>query len=62
LRRTRRAFGADIEIIATGGVDSPEKAWQLLHEGANAIGYFTGFITRGPILARQILERLLDGR
>src|SRR5213594_3722817 len=45
LRRTRRAFGADIEIIATGGVDSPEKAWQLLHEGANAIGYFTGFIT-----------------
>jgi dihydroorotate dehydrogenase len=62
LRRTRRAFGADIEIIATGGVDSPDKAWQLLHEGANAIGYFTGFITRGPILARQILERLLDGR
>jgi dihydroorotate dehydrogenase len=62
LRRTRRVFGADLEIIATGGVDSPEKAWQLLHEGANAIGYFTGFITRGPILARQILERVLAGR
>src|SRR3989441_4903696 len=62
LRRTRRVFGADLEIIATGGVDSPEKAWQLLHEGANAIGYFTGFITRGPILARQILERVLARR
>jgi dihydroorotate dehydrogenase len=62
LRRTRRVFGADLEIIATGGVDSPEKAWQLLDEGANAIGYFTGFITRGPILARQILERVLAGR
>src|SRR5882762_8266863 len=62
LRRTRRTFGADLEIIATGGVDTPEKAWQLLHEGANAVGYFTGFITRGPILARQILERLLAAR
>jgi len=59
VRRTRRTFGADLEIIATGGVDAPENAWQLLHEGANAVGYFTGFITRGPILARQILERLL---
>src|SRR5882724_2011930 len=62
VRRTRRTFGADLEIIATGGVDAPEKAWQLLHEGANAVGYFTGFITRGPILARQILERLLAAR
>jgi dihydroorotate dehydrogenase (NAD+) catalytic subunit len=62
LRRTRRVFGADLEIIATGGVDSPDKAWQLLHEGANAVGYFTGFVTRGPILARQILERLVASR
>lgn len=61
LRQTRRRFGAELEIIATGGVDSPEKAWQLLHDGANAVGYFTGFITHGPILARQILERLLAG-
>ncbi len=26
--------------------------------GATALSYFTGFITRGPILARQILEEL----
>jgi dihydroorotate dehydrogenase len=62
LRRTRRVFGDDLEIIATGGVDSPDKAWQLLQEGANAVGYFTGFITRGPILARQILEGLVARR
>ena len=50
LRRTRRVFGKDFDIIATGGVDSPDKAAQLLDEGATAVGYFTGFVTRGPIL------------
>jgi dihydroorotate dehydrogenase len=61
LRRTRKRFGDALEIIATGGVDSPDKAAALLAEGARAVGYFTGFITRGPILARRILERLVHG-
>jgi dihydroorotate dehydrogenase len=61
LRRTRKRFGDALEIVATGGVDSPDKAAVLLAEGARAIGYFTGFITRGPILARCILERLVRG-
>lgn len=59
LRRTRKRFGDALEIVATGGVDSPDKAAALLAEGARAVGYFTGFITRGPILARRILEALL---
>jgi dihydroorotate dehydrogenase len=59
LRRTRGRFGGAVEVIATGGVDTPDKAAELMREGATAIGYFTGFITRGPMLARQILERLL---
>lgn len=58
LERTRRVFGDRVEIIATGGVDAPDKALRLLDAGATAIGYFTGFITRGPILARQILAAL----
>jgi dihydroorotate dehydrogenase len=62
LRRTRARFGNDLEIIATGGVDSPESALALLRAGATAVGYFTGFVTRGPTLARQILERLLTER
>ncbi len=59
LRATRKRFGDALEIIATGGVDSPDKALALLDEGATAVGYFTGFITRGPILARRILDALL---
>jgi dihydroorotate dehydrogenase len=58
LTATRRAFGDRLQIIATGGVDTPDKALRLLDAGATAVGYFTGFITRGPILARQILEAL----
>jgi dihydroorotate dehydrogenase len=60
LRRTRARFGRDLDIVATGGVDTPDKAAQLLDAGATAVGYFTGFVTRGPKLARRILERLLD--
>jgi dihydroorotate dehydrogenase len=59
LTRTRARFGSALDIIATGGVDSPEKARALLSAGATAVSYFTGFITRGPILARMILEDLL---
>ncbi len=62
VRRTRARFGDALEIVATGGVDAPDKALALLDAGARAVGYFTGFITRGPILAREILERLLAAR
>jgi len=59
LRATRKRFGDALDIIATGGVDAPEKALALLDAGATAVGYFTGFITRGPILARRILDALV---
>jgi dihydroorotate dehydrogenase len=62
LKHTRARFGAGIDIIAVGGVDSADKALALLDAGATAVGYFTGFITRGPILARVILDRLLARR
>jgi dihydroorotate dehydrogenase (NAD+) catalytic subunit len=58
VRRLRRIFGDSIEIIATGGIDTPEKALAALRAGANACGYLTGFITRGPLLARRILTAL----
>jgi dihydroorotate dehydrogenase subfamily 1 len=62
VRRTRERFGAAIDLIGTGGVDSPEKAAALLDAGATAVGYFTAFVTRGPLLARRILEHLVAVR
>ena len=58
VRRTRKRFGDALDLIATGGVDTPDKAIRLFDAGATAVSYFTGFITRGPILARRILEEL----
>ena len=62
VRRLRARFGARLEIIATGGIDTPEKARLALEAGAAACGYFTGFIIRGPLLARRILDELLEAR
>jgi dihydroorotate dehydrogenase len=62
VRRTRQRFGSAIDLVATGGIDSPEKAAAALREGATAVGYFTAFVTRGPLLARRILEHLLRER
>lgn len=62
LRRTRARFGDALDVIATGGVDSPDKAATLLDAGATAVGLFTGFVTRGPLLPRRILAHLLARR
>ena len=62
VRRTRARFGDGVEIIATGGVDAPDKALALLGEGTTAIGCFTGFITQGPMLARRILDAIVASR
>jgi len=62
VRRLRDRFGADLDIIAGGGIDAPSKARAALAAGATACACFTGFITRGPILVRLILDELAEGR
>jgi dihydroorotate dehydrogenase len=62
VRRLRARFADRLEIIATGGIDSPDKARAVLDAGATALSYFTGFITRGPLLARLICDVLLAAR
>ena len=59
VRRLRDRFGAHIDLIATGGIDTPDKALQALAAGATACAYFTGFITRGPLLARRMLDAIV---
>jgi dihydroorotate dehydrogenase (NAD+) catalytic subunit len=60
--RLRERFGDALQIVACGGIDSPERAHRALAAGATACAYFTGFVTRGPILARLILDALAAAR
>lgn len=62
VERLRARFGSRLEIVATGGIDAPDKARAVLDAGATACAYFTGFITRGPLLARRILDALVAAR
>ncbi|MGH7318442.1 MAG: dihydroorotate dehydrogenase [Candidatus Rokuibacteriota bacterium] len=59
MRELRQALGPDRALIATGGIDAPAKALAAIEAGADAVSYFTAFITRGPTLARRIGEALL---
>ena len=58
--RVRERFGDRLELIATGGIDSPAAARRALAAGATACGIFTGFVTRGPLLPRRILDALVS--
>lgn len=61
VNKIRKEF-EDLQIIATGGIDSGEKAYEAIVNGADAVSYVTGFITKGPFLAREINEYLLSER
>jgi dihydroorotate dehydrogenase len=47
-------------VIATGGVDTPDKTLAALEAGADAVGCFTAFITRGPTFPRRVNLHLLE--
>jgi dihydroorotate dehydrogenase len=59
LRELRRALDPRVRLIATGGIDTPAKALAAIEAGADAVSYFTAFVTRGPTLPRRIGEALL---
>jgi dihydroorotate dehydrogenase len=60
VRELRAALGPDRGLVATGGIDTPAKALAALEAGADAVGCFTAFVTRGPTFPRQVGEHLLE--
>src|SRR5262249_50369710 len=48
IRGLRRTVGPHLGLIATGGVDSPDKALAALEAGADAGGCLTAVLTHGP--------------
>jgi dihydroorotate dehydrogenase len=60
VRELRGTVGSRLGIIATGGVDTPAKALAALEAGADAVGCFTAFITRGPAFPGRVGRALLE--
>lgn len=56
----RHLLPADKIIIGCGGVDSPDKAVQMLKGGADLLQLYTGFIYEGSSLIPAINNRLVE--
>ena len=60
LRLLRSRAGSRLTLVAAGGIDSAEEAWQRLRAGANLIQVYTAFIYEGPALPSRIAFGLLE--
>jgi dihydroorotate dehydrogenase len=54
LRRLRERAGDRLVLIAAGGIETPEDAWERLRAGATLVQAYTGFIYGGPLWPRRI--------
>ncbi len=59
VRQSRERWGAEVFIIASGGVHEPEHALELRGAGANLIEVDTGLVYTGPALPKRINDCLL---
>ena len=50
--------GGRIPLIGVGGIFTAEDAWEKIAAGASLVQLYTGFIYRGPGIAREINEGL----
>jgi dihydroorotate dehydrogenase len=53
VRRAAGLLPADRVLVATGGVDSLDRAWQMLRH-ADLVGVYTGLVFQGPGLLREL--------
>lgn len=54
VRLIRRTAGAAIPVVGVGGIFTADDAWEMIRAGASLVQLYTGFIYRGPLVAREI--------
>ena len=59
LRLLRSRAGSRLTLVAAGGIDSAEDAWERLRAGASLVQIYTAFIYEGPALPSRIAHGLL---
>ncbi len=58
LAKMRKLMGPSTALIGVGGVDSGADVLEKIRAGADLVQLYTGFIYKGPGLAREILKDL----
>jgi len=58
LRRLRARVGSRVTLIAVGGIETGDDAWQRIRAGATLVQAYTGFIYGGPAWPRRIHAEL----
>jgi dihydroorotate dehydrogenase len=58
LRRLRARVGARILLVAVGGVETADDAWERIRAGATLVQAYTGFIYGGPGWPRRVHREL----
>jgi dihydroorotate dehydrogenase len=58
LRRLRARVGARVTLVAVGGIETGDDAWERIRAGATLVQAYTGFIYGGPGWPRRIHREL----
>jgi dihydroorotate dehydrogenase len=58
LRRLRARTGGRLTLIAAGGIETADDAWQRIRAGATLVQSYTGFIYGGPAWPRRLHREL----
>jgi dihydroorotate dehydrogenase len=54
LRRLRARAGDRLVLIAAGGIETPDDAWERMAAGATLVQGYTGFVYGGPLWPRRM--------
>lgn len=60
LKRLRARVGSKLVLIAAGGIETSEQAWESVRAGATLVQVYTAFVYRGPSLARELTRGLRE--
>lgn len=58
LRKFRSAAGAQMPLIAAGGIENAHDAWERITAGASLVQLYSAMVYEGPGIARRIAEGL----
>jgi dihydroorotate dehydrogenase len=58
LRRLRARVGTRVVLVAVGGIETADDAWQRIRAGATLVQAYTGFIYGGPGWPRRVHREL----